>query len=83
MPRSTVSTLPPASAPPPRQWRRWTLLAIYVVAYGGFIAVTVAAPALLAVRVAGGVNLAVVWGFALIILAFVIALAALTLPEER
>jgi hypothetical protein len=34
-------------------------------------------------RVAGGVNLAVVWGFALIVLAFVVALAALTLPEDR
>jgi hypothetical protein len=34
-------------------------------------------------RVAGGVNLAVAWGFALIVLAFVVALAALTLPEDR
>ncbi len=65
------------------QWRRWALLAVYVVAYGGFIGVTVAAPGLLAMRVAGGVNLAVVWGFALIVLAFVVALAALTLPEGR
>jgi anaerobic C4-dicarboxylate transporter len=34
-------------------------------------------------RVAGGVNLAVAWGFGLIVLAFVVALAALRLPEER
>ena len=57
------------------------LLAGYVAAYGGFIGAAVAAPGLLAVRVAGGVNLAVAWGFALIALAFVVALAALRLPE--
>jgi hypothetical protein len=67
----------------PGHWRRWALLAVYLVAYGGFIGVTVTAPGLLAMRVAGGVNLAVVWGFALIVLAFVVALAALTLPEGR
>jgi uncharacterized membrane protein (DUF485 family) len=43
----------------------------------------VAAPGLLAVRVAGGVNLAVAWGLGLIALAFVVALAALRLPEGR
>jgi uncharacterized membrane protein (DUF485 family) len=55
---------------------------VYVCAYGGFIGVAVAAPALLATAVLGGINLAVVWGFALIVLAFVIALAALRLPEQ-
>ena len=65
----------------PRPWQRWWLLAGYVAAYGGFIGAAVAAPGLLAVRVAGGVNLAVAWGFALIALAFVVALAALRLPE--
>lgn len=62
--------------------RRWALLAAYVTAYGGFIGVAVAAPGLLGIRVVGGVNLAVAWGFGLILLAFVVALAALRLPEE-
>jgi len=65
-----------------RDWKRWTLLAVYVSAYGGFIGVAVAAPALLATAVIGGINLAVVWGFALIVLAFIVALAALRLPEQ-
>ncbi len=64
-------------------WRRWALLGLYVVAYGGFIAVAVAAPGLLGTRIAGGLNLAVAWGFGLIVLAFVVALAALRLPEDR
>ena len=65
-----------------RDWKRWALLSLYIAAYGGFIGVAVAAPALLATAVIGGINLAVVWGFALIVLAFVIALAALRLPEQ-
>ena len=79
----TTSPEPSPRSDAPGQWRRWALLAVYVIAYGGFIGVTVAAPGLLAMRVAGGVNLAVVWGFALIVLAFVVALAALKLPEGR
>ena len=67
----------------PRRRQRWWLLAGYVAAYGGFIGAAVAAPQVLAVRVVGGVNLAVAWGFALIALAFVVALAALRLPEGR
>ena len=54
-----------------------------MVAYGGFIGVAVSAPGILAIHVLGGVNLAVTWGFALIVLAFVVALAALKLPEGR
>ena len=81
MPTPSLEPSPRSDAP--GQWRRWALLAVYVIAYGGFIGVTVTAPGLLAMRVAGGVNLAVVWGFALIVLAFVVALAALTLPEGR
>jgi len=79
----TTSPEPSPRSDAPGQWRRWVLLAVYVIAYGGFIGVTVTAPGLLAMRVAGGVNLAVVWGFALIALAFVVALAALRLPEGR
>ena len=69
--------------PSPGRSGRWVLLALYVLAYGGFIAVAVAAPGLLGVRIAGGLNLAVAWGFGLIVLAFVVALAALRLPEGR
>ncbi len=67
---------------PRRDWKRWALLAAYITAYGGFIGVAVAAPALLGISVIGGINLAVIWGLALIVLAFVIALAALQLPEQ-
>lgn len=61
---------------------RWWLLAGYVAAYGGFIAVTVASPAMLAERVLAGLNLAVAWGLGLIALAFAIAVAAIRLPED-
>ncbi|MFM9097389.1 MAG: DUF485 domain-containing protein [Phycisphaerales bacterium] len=62
---------------------RWWLLAGYVSAYGGFIAVTVVSPGTLAVRAVAGLNLAVAWGLGLIALAFVIAVAAIRLPEDR
>lgn len=73
----------PPQPPTASRSGRWLLLALYVMAYGGFIGVAVAAPGLLGTRVAGGVNLAVAWGFGLIVLAFVVALAALRLPEGR
>ena len=78
--RSSAST--PDSHQHRRDWKRWSLLSLYIAAYGGFIGVAVTAPSLLATTVIGGINLAVVWGFALIVLAFVIALAALRLPEQ-
>ena len=68
---------------PARRGRtRWWLLAGYVCAYGGFIAVTVASPGTLAVRTVAGLNLAVAWGLGLIGLAFVVAVAAIRLPED-
>ena len=68
---------------PTRRGRaRWWLPAGYVCAYGGFIAVTVAAPGTLALRTVAGLNLAVAWGLGLIALAFVIAVAAIRLPED-
>ena len=73
----------PDTPRPARRGRaRWWLLAGYVVAYGGFIAVTVASPAALAERVLSGINLAVAWGLGLIALAFAIAVAAIRLPED-
>jgi uncharacterized membrane protein (DUF485 family) len=49
------------------------LFVVYVVFYGGFVALSAFAPGVMAEDVAG-VNLAVVYGFALIIAAFVLAL---------
>ena len=81
-PAARSSTSTPNRHQHRRDWKRWALLSLYIAAYGGFIGVAVAAPTFLATAVIGGINLAVVWGFALIVLAFVIALAALRLPEQ-
>lgn len=72
-----------SDARPRRHAGRWWLLGLYVLAYGGFIGVTVLSPATLAVRMPGGVNLAVAWGMGLILLAVCVALASLRLPEDR
>jgi uncharacterized membrane protein (DUF485 family) len=65
-----------------RRHLRALLFLVYVAAYGSFIAVTVAAPHVLAAPAPGGVNVAVAWGMGLILLAFVTALAALAMPES-
>jgi uncharacterized membrane protein (DUF485 family) len=49
------------------------LFVIYVLFYGGFVALSAFAPGVMA-RDVGGVNLAIVYGFALILAAFVLAL---------
>lgn len=82
MPAASTDSTPRRATSPGRR-RRWALLTVYVLGYGGFIGVAVAAPGLFAADVAGGVNLAVAWGFGLIVLAFAVALAALRLPEGR
>jgi uncharacterized membrane protein (DUF485 family) len=82
VPAASTDPTPRRGASPGRR-RRGALLTGYVLAYGGFIGVAVAAPGLFATNVAGGVNLAVAWGFGLIVLAFAVALAALRLPEGR
>jgi uncharacterized membrane protein (DUF485 family) len=82
VPAASTDPTPRRGASPGRR-RRWALLTVYVLGYGGFIGVAVAAPGLFAADVAGGVNLAVAWGFGLIVLAFAVALAALRLPEGR
>jgi uncharacterized membrane protein (DUF485 family) len=46
---------------------------VYVLLYGGFIALVLVRPDLLSVRPLGGVNLAIAYGMGLIAAAFVLA----------
>jgi uncharacterized membrane protein (DUF485 family) len=50
------------------------LLLVYVVFYGGFMALSAFDPAAMASTPFGGANLAVLYGFGLIVLALVLAL---------
>ena len=50
------------------------LFILYLLIYAGFVALSAFAPSVMAKPVLGGVNLAVVYGFALIGLAFVLAI---------
>lgn len=50
------------------------LFVVYVVFYGGFMALSAFAPAVMSRPTLGGVNLAIAYGFALIVLALVLAL---------
>ena len=50
------------------------LFIFYLLIYAGFVALSAFAPSVMAKPVVGGVNLAVVYGFALIGLAFVMAI---------
>jgi uncharacterized membrane protein (DUF485 family) len=50
------------------------LLSVYVVFYGGFMALSAFRPAAMAATPLGGPNLAVLYGFGLIVLALVLAL---------
>ncbi len=50
------------------------LLTVYVIFYGGFMALSAFWPAAMAETPLGGANLAVLYGFALIVLALVLAL---------
>ncbi len=49
------------------------LFGFYVLAYGGFMAVAVCRPDLMAKKIGNGVNLAIHWGFALIGLAVLLS----------
>jgi uncharacterized membrane protein (DUF485 family) len=51
----------------------WMLL-VYGILYVAFIVINVVSPAAMGVIVIGGLNLAIVYGFALIIIAFVLAI---------
>jgi len=55
---------------------------VYVLLYGGFMAVVLVRPATLAIRPFGGVNLAIIWGMGLILAAFVLALVFMLLRTD-
>jgi uncharacterized membrane protein (DUF485 family) len=59
------------------------LFFVYLALYGGFVAVAVVDPPVMGRPAVAGVNLAVCWGFGLIVGAFVLALVymALCRPE--
>ncbi|MFH1706873.1 MAG: DUF485 domain-containing protein [Planctomycetota bacterium] len=58
------------------------LFAVYVVFYGGFMALSAFAPAVMGKSLFGGVNIAVEYGFALIVLALVLALVYVKLCRK-
>ncbi len=69
-----------------------SLFAVYLVLYGGFVFLNAYAPSAMEMTLLGGVNVAVLYGFGLIIAAFVLALlygwlsvepAQVTGPHER
>ena len=51
------------------------MLAIYSLIYLVFIVIAVATPKTMGVIVVGGLNLAIIYGFALIVIAFLLAIA--------
>jgi uncharacterized membrane protein (DUF485 family) len=51
------------------------MLAVYGVIYLAFIIINVAKPKVMGTMVVGGLNLAIIYGFALIVIAFVLAIA--------
>lgn len=55
------------------------LFAVYVALYGGFISLAVFSPEKLAAPAVGGVNLAIVYGFTLIVAALALALIYMVL----
>ena len=61
------------------------LFMVYALLYGGFVAINLTLPALLEFSVVWGINLAVVYGFGLIIAALALALVydALCRSRER
>ena len=56
---------------------------VYVALYGGFMALVLVRPDLLALRPFGGVNLAIVYGMGLIASAFVLAVTYMFLRSGR
>ena len=64
-----------------------TFVILYLLIYAGFVAMSAFAPRIMAKPLIGGVNVAVVYGFSLIILALVLALIYMVLckvdPTEK
>src|SRR4051794_1266335 len=84
------SPMEPSSPPPPperpdniaRDRRRaLALFAVYVVLYAGFVLLSALKPGVMGENVAG-VNLAIVYGFGLIIAAFLLALVYMAICRE-
>jgi uncharacterized membrane protein (DUF485 family) len=57
--------------------------AIYLLAYAGFVALSAFAPSAMAAPAIAGVNVAVVYGFALIALALALAVVHMALCSRR
>ena len=51
------------------------MLAVYGAIYLAFIVINVAKPRVMGTIVVGGLNLAIIYGFALIVIAFILAIA--------
>ena len=58
------------------------LFAVYVVIYGGFVALSAFRPDVMGTNFAG-VNLAIVYGLGLIVLAFLLALVYMAMARHR
>ena len=56
---------------------------IYLLAYGGFVVLSAFAPSAMAAPAIAGVNVAVVYGFALIVLALALAVVHMALCSRR
>jgi uncharacterized membrane protein (DUF485 family) len=59
------------------------LFGVYVLLYGGFMALVLAGPDLLATRVFGGVNLAIACGLGLIVAAVVLSVVYILARASR
>jgi uncharacterized membrane protein (DUF485 family) len=71
-----------ATAPRNARVGMW-LFAVYVVLYGGFMAMNAFFPQRMATAPFGGINLAVMYGLVLIVAAFVLALLYMFLVRRR
>lgn len=60
-----------------------TLFAVYLLFYGGFVGLNAFSPGTMEATPVAGVNLAILYGFALIVVAFVLALLYGLLCRDR
>jgi len=60
-----------------------TLFCVYLVIYAGFVLINALAPELMESTPVAGLNLAILYGFALIIIAFVLSLLYGVLASRR
>lgn len=76
-----MNDIRPDGAPPAHR-ADLVLFAVYFLLYAGFMGLTAFAPRAMAMRVVGGVNLAVAYGMGLILAAIVLAGAATLLRRD-